>query len=159
MPHLFGTIYAGILPQRNEYRCCIAQLFKINILLFGGTASFRAAACAWNDIQDREFDRKVLQYRLRAIARGAVSPLQGLIFKFFLTILALVFMVPLPSTFAVASVPDIFLLALYPFAKRFTEFPQVILGFQVGYGIFSRNNSHGRRHPNTHKYTNFHMAR
>lgn len=131
-PHLFGTLYAAYL-HRN--RVSTMTLLRTNIILLLGTVFMRAAACAWNDNLDREYDRKVRRCRLRPLARGALTPLQGYVFAGAMTVLAAAFLSTLPLDCVLISVPSIALLFLYPFAKRFTDFPQLILGFQVGIGI------------------------
>ncbi|KAJ8133449.1 hypothetical protein O1611_g162 [Lasiodiplodia mahajangana] len=132
LPHLFGTLYA----TGTSNQVSLLDIVYKNAILFAGTISFRAAACSWNDSLDYEYDRQVLRCRLRPVARGAVTPSQAHIFTVFLTFLALAFLYLLPRSCWIVSVPSIFLLALYPFAKRFTDFPQTILGVQVGIGFF-----------------------
>jgi len=132
-PHLFGTLYASAVPPND---ISLLDLAYANAILLVGTTFFRAAACTWNDNMDREYDRQVLRCRLRPLARKAVSPNQAHIFTAFLTSLALLFLYMLPQICWVLSLPSIALLVLYPFAKRFTDFPQVILGIQVGIGFF-----------------------
>ncbi|KAF2962889.1 hypothetical protein GQX73_g10686 [Xylaria multiplex] len=109
LPHLFGTLYATSISD---------------------SASLLAV------VLDYEYDRQVLRCRLRPVARGAVTLFQAHVFTVFLTSLALVFLFLLPQSCWFISLPSIFLLALYPFAKRFTDFPQMILGVQVGIGVF-----------------------
>lgn len=131
--HLFGALYAcALLPDQVPLRF----LIKTNLILAGGTIFQRGAACSWNDTLDREYDRQVFRCRLRPIARGALSPLQGHIFTGFLTLVALGFLYQLPVDCWLLAIPKIFLLALYPFAKRFTDFPQLVLGFEMATGIF-----------------------
>ncbi|KAI0100581.1 UbiA prenyltransferase family-domain-containing protein [Nemania sp. FL0031] len=132
LPHLFGTLYAASTSNQVS----ISDIVVKNAIFFSGTISFRAAACSWNDSLDYEYDRQVLRCRLRPVARGAVPLFQAHVFTVFLTSLALTFLYLLPRSCWVVSVPSIFLLALYPFAKRFTDFPQTILGIQVGIGFF-----------------------
>jgi 4-hydroxybenzoate polyprenyltransferase len=52
-----------------------------------------------------------------------------------LTIITAVFLLSLPKPCHIVAIPSIALLILYPFTKRFTDFPQLILGFQVAIGI------------------------
>ncbi|OCL05543.1 UbiA prenyltransferase [Glonium stellatum] len=132
-PHLFGTLYAASL-RRSEISS--QDLLKINIILLAGTVFMRAAACAWNDNMDRGYDRQVRRCRFRPLARGALTPLQGHIFTGAMTVSALAFLYQLPTDCTLISIPSIALLVLYPFAKRFTDFPQLILGFQVAIGFF-----------------------
>ncbi|KAI0008846.1 UbiA prenyltransferase family-domain-containing protein [Xylariaceae sp. FL0662B] len=135
LPHLFGTLQAATTSTQPSKTLLYDIAYK-NIILLAGTVFFRAAACAWNDNMDREYDKQVLRCRLRPLARGAVTSYQAHIFTGFLTALALAFLSLLPESCWVVSVPSICLLALYPFAKRFTDFPQAILGIQVGIGFF-----------------------
>ncbi|KAF2874759.1 UbiA prenyltransferase family-domain-containing protein [Massariosphaeria phaeospora] len=129
--HLFGTLYGSILTPT-----AVPDLLRINGILFGGTIFMRGAACSWNDTLDREYDRQVKRCRLRPIARGALSPLHGHMFTCFLTLIALSFLYQLPANCAILAMPKIILLMLYPFAKRFTDFPQLVLGFEMASGIF-----------------------
>lgn len=131
--HLFGTLYACILLNTPP---TLQHLLKVNAILFAGTIFMRGAACSWNDTLDREYDRQVRRCRLRPIARGALSPTQGHLFTSVLTLAALSFLYQLPIDCWILAMPKIFLLALYPFAKRFTDFPQLVLGFEMSSGLF-----------------------
>ncbi|PVI02413.1 UbiA prenyltransferase [Periconia macrospinosa] len=130
--HLFGTLLACILLQSPPN----LHLLKINTILFLGCIFMRGAACSWNDTLDCEYDRQVLRCRLRPIARRALSTTQGHIFTAFLAVVALAFLVQLPTDCWILAIPKICLLALYPFAKRFTDFPQLVLGFEMSSGLF-----------------------
>jgi 4-hydroxybenzoate polyprenyltransferase len=132
LPHLFGTLYASFLLKE---KVSPAMLLKTNIILFLGTVFERGAGCAWNDNLDREYDRKVRRCMLRPLARRAITPLQGYIFAGGMAALALLFLLLLPFDCRLIAVPSIALLVLYPFTKRFTDYPQLILGFQVSNGI------------------------
>lgn len=131
-PHLFGTLYAASFMRPKP---SVSTLFGLNVYLFIGTIFMRGAACAWNNNMDREFDLKVYRSRLRPIARGAISPFQGNIFTGFLTAVAAGFLILLPLDCVQIATPSIILLALYPFAKRFIDYPQVVLGFQISIGV------------------------
>lgn len=131
-PHLFGTLYGASLMRPKP---SLFTLFAVNLYLFIGTVFMRGAACAWNDNMDREYDRKVYRCRLRPIARGAISPFQGHVFTGVLSAAAASFFVLLPLDCIDIAIPSVILLVLYPFAKRFTDYPQVVLGFQISIGI------------------------
>lgn len=85
---------------------------------------------------DQEYDRAVARCRNRPIARGAVSTVQGHIFTVAQFVVGLIFVL---AFFPTACVPDVFgmsaLYVLYPFGKRFTNYPQFILGFPFAAGI------------------------
>lgn len=131
-PHLFGTLYAASFMRPKP---SVAAIFGLNVYLFISTIFMRGAACAWNDNIDREYDRKVFRSRLRPIARGAISPFQGHIFTGVLTVVAAGFLILLPLDCIYIAIPSIILLALYPFGKRFIDYPQVVLGFQMSIGV------------------------
>ncbi|KAI1761330.1 UbiA prenyltransferase family-domain-containing protein [Hypoxylon sp. FL1150] len=133
-PHLFGTLYETAYNPKEAHTPS-SFLYK-NAVLLVGTVFFRAAACAWNDSMDCEYDRQVLRCRLRPLARRALTPSQGHLFTTSMAGLALLCLYILPKICWIISVPSIALLVLYPFAKRFTDYPQVILGIQVSIGLF-----------------------
>lgn len=147
LPHLFGVLYAACFSKRatsssqpvfDEEPSSTELLIRASqttVILLAGTALFRASACSWNDTLDREYDRLIARCRLRPVARGAVSPMQAHILTGVTAVMAFCCLVTLPPICWIIALPSIFLLWLYPFAKRFTDFPQVILGFQVAIGF------------------------
>lgn len=134
-PHLFGTLLAAYLARPYSPSTNHDLLIK-NIILFLGTIFMRSAACAWNDNMDREYDRQIFRCRLRPVARGALTPLQAHVFTVTQTMIAASFLCLLPTTCLFVATPSIFLLWLYPFAKRFTQYPQLVLGFHIALGIY-----------------------
>jgi len=107
-----------------------------NILIFtGGVVLMRAAGCVMNDIADRNFDPLVERTRSRPLAAGELNLRQALIT--FLVLMLLAFMLVLQTnglTIRLAFIGAA-LAASYPFFKRFTHFPQVVLGIAFGWGI------------------------
>lgn len=132
-PHFLGTLYAASLMKPKP---SVSALLALNVYLFISNIFLRGAACALNDNMDREYDRKVARCRLRPIARGAISPLQAHIFTGFLSAITASFLILLPPDCVYIAGPSIVLLVLYPFAKCFTDYPQVVLGFHISTGIF-----------------------
>ena len=139
-PHLFGTLYAASLMKSKP---SVFTLFGLNLYLFISIIFMRGAACAWNDNMDREYDRKVYRCRLRPIARGAIGPFQGHIFTGILSAFTASFLILLPPDCVTIAIPSIILLALYPFAKRFTDYPQVVLGIQLSTGVIMGSTAMG----------------
>ncbi|MEY8096835.1 4-hydroxybenzoate octaprenyltransferase [Falsihalocynthiibacter sp. S25ZX9] len=99
-----------------------------------GAFLMRGAGCTWNDISDRNFDGLVERTKSRPIPSGQVSVRGALIWMVAqVAISALIlFSFPLPAIILgiVALVP----VAIYPFAKRFTWWPQVFLGIAFNWG-------------------------
>ncbi len=107
-----------------------------NVLIFScGVVLMRAAGCVMNDIADRGFDPHVERTRLRPLASGELSLRQALRLFFILMSLAFVLVLftnPLTIKLAFAGA---LLASSYPFFKRFTHLPQVVLGIAFGWGI------------------------
>ncbi len=107
-----------------------------HILIFGaGVVLMRAAGCIMNDVADRNFDPHVERTRHRPVATGEISVRQAL--GAFLLLLAVAFGLVLltnPLTVQLAFVGAA-LAASYPFFKRFTHLPQVVLGVAFGWGM------------------------
>jgi 4-hydroxybenzoate polyprenyltransferase len=107
-----------------------------NTLIFtAGVVLMRAAGCVMNDIADRDFDPLVERTRSRPLAAGELNLRQAL--AAFVLLLSLAFLLVLqtdPLTIRLAFVGAA-LAASYPFFKRFTHFPQVVLGIAFGWGI------------------------
>jgi len=100
------------------------------LLLFAiGAVAMRGAGCVYNDIVDRDLDRKVARTRSRPLASGRVSLKAAWVFLVALCLVGLAVLVALQAL--VASIVAIFSLALvaaYPFMKRITWWPQAWLG-------------------------------
>lgn len=97
---------------------------------------FRGAMCTWNDNVDHDLDRQVARTRLRPIARGSVTTVQGHVFVLLqLAVGGIVLQVLSPSCLVYAAITTLMGLA-YPFCKRVTHFPQVFLGLGFSLAIF-----------------------
>lgn len=104
------------------------------LLFFIGAVAMRGAGCTWNDIVDRDIDGAVERTRLRPLPSGAVT-LKGALF--FLVLQCLVGLAVLLSFngFAVAlGFSSLILVAIYPFMKRITYWPQFVLGLAFNWG-------------------------
>ena len=121
----------------------LQQMAWTNFLLLVGSILFRSAACSWNDTIDREIDKKVSRTCLRPLARGAISPASAHTCTsiFLVAFLASQSLIPvmdgrLRTPFcALYSTPFILAAVAYPFLKRITYYPQVLLGFIQFWGI------------------------
>jgi len=103
-------------------------------LFFVGAVAMRGAGCTWNDIADRKLDAQVERTRSRPIPAGQVSVRQA---AAFLVLQALVGLAVLAqfNRFAVAvGIASLGTVAVYPFMKRVTYWPQVMLGLAFSWG-------------------------
>ncbi|MBB3764419.1 4-hydroxybenzoate octaprenyltransferase [Sphingomicrobium lutaoense] len=106
--------------------------------LFGwfalGAFAMRSAGCAYNDIVDRDLDRKVERTRLRPLASGRLSPGKAWALVIALCLVGLVVLIQLPPVAAATALASLALVAAYPFMKRITWWPQAWLGLVFSWG-------------------------
>ena len=103
-------------------------------LFFLGAFAMRGAGCTWNDITDRDLDAKVERTRSRPIPAGQVSVAQAMIFLVAQALIGLAVLLQF-NRFAVATgVASLLIVAIYPFMKRITWWPQIVLGLAFSWG-------------------------
>jgi len=93
-----------------------------------GAVVMRGAGCTVNDIVDRDFDRRVTRTAQRPIASGAVSVPRAFVFLALQLGLGLLILLQLGRLAFWLGCASLLLVALYPFMKRFTYWPQAFLG-------------------------------
>ena len=107
-----------------------------NLLIFcTGVVLMRAAGCIMNDVADRDFDPHVERTRNRPLASGELSVREAI--KAFFVLMALAFGLVLMTNALTIKLAfaGALLASTYPFFKRWTHFPQVVLGIAFGWGI------------------------
>ncbi|MGC9269542.1 4-hydroxybenzoate octaprenyltransferase [Acidiphilium sp.] len=125
LPGLWSILLAGAGGWFSLY---LIVLFAV------GAVVMRAAGCVVNDVWDRELDRQVARTAARPIAAGTVSLLQALGFLAVLLLVGLVILLLLDRSAEILGVMSLVPVVLYPAAKRFTYWPQLVLGFTFGWG-------------------------
>lgn len=110
---------------------------KIDVLLIfiAGTILTRSAGCAINDYADRDFDAHVERTRNRPLATGELSPKEALGAAGILMFLAFLLVLLTNNLTIRLSVIAVLLAMIYPFAKRYTHLPQVVLGAAFGFAV------------------------
>ncbi len=100
-----------------------------------GAFVMRGAGCTWNDITDREFDAAVARTRSRPIPSGQVT-VRGAVIWMVVQCAdrRLRYLLTFNSATIALGVASLVLVAIYPFAKRFTWWPQVFLGLAFNWG-------------------------
>ena len=111
------------------------QWFYFLFLFFVGSILMRSAGCIYNDIVDKEIDKKVERTKNRPLASGKVSLRNAWILILTLCFLSLIILFQFNIKTIFFSLSIIFIVLLYPFAKRFTYWPQLILGVVFNFGI------------------------
>lgn len=99
-----------------------------------GAFLMRGAGCTWNDISDRDFDGQVARTRSRPIPSGQVSVRGAVIWMIAQALVSFVILLTFYSTAIWLGVLALLPVAVYPFAKRFTWWPQVFLGLAFNWG-------------------------
>ncbi|WP_291063831.1 4-hydroxybenzoate octaprenyltransferase [Hyphomonas sp.] len=131
---LYLPCLIGLAFQRLSGGLFLADLGWA-VLFFIGAATMRGAGCTWNDITDRDFDAKVARTALRPIPSGAVSVKQAYLFLLAQLGVSFVVWVLLPGDAKLTALLSLPLVAVYPYAKRVTWWPQAWLGLTFNWGV------------------------
>ncbi|KAI3325299.1 UbiA-domain-containing protein [Xylariaceae sp. AK1471] len=129
-PHFFGIILAALI-QRSP----TTDVLRNGLVMLGGSFFFSNAAHGWNDLVDAPIDQAISRTSKRPIPRGAITPRAALIFTLTQGFGAALFLLLMPSGSAIYAVPNIIGTIYYPWAKRHTNFAQLVLGWCLAWGI------------------------
>ena len=108
---------------------------KYVVLFFFGSVLMRSAGCIFNDIVDRNLDRKVERTKNRPIASGKISILNSFVYIFILCLISLLILLQFNWLTITLGMSSMILAFLYPFMKRITYWPQLFLGLTFNWGI------------------------
>ena len=108
---------------------------KYTFLFLFGSILMRSAGCIFNDIVDKDFDKKVERTKIRPIASGKISVLKSYIYVFFLCLLSLIILLQFNYLTIILGMGSMLLAFAYPFMKRITYWPQFFLGLTFNWGI------------------------
>jgi len=130
-PCIFSTLLAAplALPMTPPL-----TVLGTSLLFLAGAVVMRGAGCTINDLWDRNLDPHVARTRLRPIARGAVTPFQGVVFTGAQLLAGLAILLQFPTSCFFYATPSLLLVAAYPLAKRVTYYPQFVLGLTFSWG-------------------------
>lgn len=104
------------------------------LLFLVGAFVMRGAGCAYNDIVDRDIDASVARTRGRPIPSGQVTARQAALFMVGLCLLGLLVLLQFNTATVWLGIGSLALVAIYPFMKRFTYWPQLVLGLTFKWG-------------------------
>ncbi|KEJ88749.1 4-hydroxybenzoate octaprenyltransferase [Sulfitobacter donghicola] len=110
-----------------------------------GAFLMRGAGCTWNDITDREFDAQVARTRSRPIPSGQVTVKGATIWMVVQAVISFAILLTLNSAAIRLGVLALVPVAIYPFAKRFTWWPQMFLGLAFNWGALLAWTAHTGR--------------
>ncbi len=126
---LWPTLWALWIAGDGHPNGYVVIVFLLGVVLM------RSAGCVINDYADRDFDPHVARTRTRPIAAGKVSPREALILFVLLCLVAFALVLTLDTFTIFLSIGGLLLAAIYPFTKRYTHLPQVVLGAAFGWAI------------------------
>ncbi len=128
-PCSWGLALANSLNQNQNLYYLYLTLF------FLGSVLMRSAGCIFNDIVDKDFDKKVKRTKKRPIASGKITILQSFIYVILLCLIALIVLLQFNLTTILLGLSSMILAFSYPFMKRITYWPQLFLGITFNWGI------------------------
>ncbi len=121
-----------VLPLTNlDLISCIKLMFIFLI----GSIVMRAAGCTINDMWDKEIDKKISRTKKRPLASGEISILHATYFLIIMLLIGFICLYQLNINTWFVAISCIPLVILYPLAKRFTKWPQIILGLTFSWAV------------------------
>ena len=128
-PCSWGLAYAFSFDQNTSL------LLYYLILFFFGSVLMRSAGCIFNDIVDKDFDKKVERTKLRPIASGQISVKYSFFYVILFCSLAFFILIQFNFYTILLGMSSMLLAFTYPFMKRVTYWPQLFLGLTFNWGI------------------------
>ncbi len=104
------------------------------VLFFIGAVVMRGAGCTFNDIVDKDIDLKVARTRLRPIASGQVSVTRAWVWLVIQSLIGFVVLIQFNLFSIWLGIGSLAIVAIYPFMKRITWWPQLFLGLAFSWG-------------------------
>ena len=129
IPCIWGILLAAL--QAGDF-----QSWDLWLIVGCGAGAWlmRGAGCTWNDITDRKFDAQVARTRSRPLPSGQVTVRGALLWMVAQALIAFCILISFGMPAVLIGVASLGFVAIYPFAKRFTWWPQVFLGLAFNWG-------------------------
>lgn len=124
----FGLALAATTGPAIDFDWVALALFLV------GAVAMRGAGCTFNDIVDKDIDLKVARTRSRPIPSGQVSKRQAALFLVAQSLVGLLVLLQFNGLTVLLGVASLLLVAIYPFMKRVTWWPQLFLGLAFNWG-------------------------
>jgi 4-hydroxybenzoate polyprenyltransferase len=122
-----AAVHAGIQVDAR------ADLWHV-LLFFIGAFAMRGAGCTWNDIVDRDLDARVERTRSRPIPSGQVTVAAAAVFLALQALVGLAVLLQFNRFTVYVGLASLAVVAVYPFMKRITYWPQIMLGLAFSWG-------------------------
>jgi 4-hydroxybenzoate polyprenyltransferase len=120
----------GLAGMRTEHFPSVWHI----VLFFIGAFAMRGAGCTWNDLVDRDLDGLVERTRSRPIPSGQVTVAQATAFMVAQALVGFLVLVQFNRFTVFAGLTSLLVVAIYPFMKRVTYWPQIFLGLAFSWG-------------------------
>ncbi len=104
------------------------------MLFFIGAFAMRGAGCTWNDLVDRDLDGLVERTRSRPIPSGQVTVAEATAFMLAQALIGFLVLIQFNRFTVITGLCSLLVVAIYPFMKRITYWPQIVLGLAFSYG-------------------------
>ncbi len=118
----------------NVWHPSVWHIATFLALFFVGAFAMRGAGCTWNDIIDRDLDKSVERTASRPIPSGQVSVVQAVAFLVLQALVGLAVLLTFNSFTIGLGIASLLIVAIYPFMKRITYWPQIVLGLAFSWG-------------------------
>lgn len=135
-PCFWGQLLAltEVELAQGSYNFSVFSQLKYIVLCFVGAIIMRGAGCAYNDLVDFKYDKLVERTKSRPLPAGDVTPKQAKIFLFWLLLAGLMVLIQFNWFTIFVGAASLILVAIYPWMKRFTYWPQAFLGLTFNWG-------------------------
>ena len=104
------------------------------VLFFIGAFAMRGAGCTWNDLVDRDLDTKVERTRSRPIPSKQVTVAQATVFMLAQALIGFLVLIQFNRFTVMTGLASLLVVVIYPFMKRITYWPQIVLGLAFSWG-------------------------
>ncbi len=128
LPCWWSSALAAVAAHKSA-----PSLFHL-ALFFVGAFAMRGAGCTWNDIVDRDLDGSVERTRSRPIPSGQVSVGQAAVFLVLQALIGFAVLMSFNTFTIVLGIASLAIVAVYPFMKRITYWPQTVLALAFSWG-------------------------
>ncbi len=127
-PCWWSAALAAVAADRPAPAISHLALFLI------GAVAMRGAGCTYNDLVDRDLDAGVARTRNRPLPSGAVTPTQALVFLLCQALVGAAVLLQFNGFTILLGLASLLIVAIYPFMKRITDWPQFVLGLAFSWG-------------------------
>ncbi|WP_281978461.1 4-hydroxybenzoate octaprenyltransferase [Pseudorhizobium flavum] len=132
-PCFWSSALAANVAARGEELSLGLFVFHL-FLFFLGSVAMRGAGCTYNDLVDHEIDNAVARTRSRPLPSGRVSRFEAKVFLVLQALVGLLVLLQFNGFAILLGILSLAVVAIYPFAKRFTDWPQFFLGLAFSWG-------------------------